>query len=230
MDIKVYIQQDTIVSYYDENWRKVASKQQATYFGKTFENESGYWEQRDYYADGTIQMIGIYTDSTVSVKQGQFTWFYKNGQKKTVSTFWNNRLIDEHFEYYENGQVDRHLKFNNFGNIESEEYYKPDGGLSIVTKPKFQGSTNEKVEDYVAQNLKYPNKARRKNIEGQVMIRFTVGVDGKLQNQEILSSPDSILSEEAMRLIKSMPKWKPGNRDGIPIAMSFNLPITFVLD
>ena len=83
---------------------------------------------------------------------------------------------------------------------------------------------------YLSKRIVYPKEARRKNIDGRVIIRFWVNKDGKIENPEILSKTDPLLNECALKVVKNMPKWTPGKQDGIPVRVSFVLPVLFNLE
>jgi len=81
--------------------------------------------------------------------------------------------------------------------------------------------------EYIAANVQYPRTARKKGKQGVVRTRFVVNEDGSISNCEIVDSVSQELDEEAMRVVKSMPKWKPGTLDGKAAKISVVLPITF---
>ncbi|MEZ4933545.1 MAG: TonB family protein [Saprospiraceae bacterium] len=83
--------------------------------------------------------------------------------------------------------------------------------------------------DYISENLKYPELAKKKGIEGTVVIKFTVAADGTIQDAEIIKGIGGGCDEEALRLVKSMPNWIPGTKDGKPIATELKLPFNFAL-
>lgn len=95
--------------------------------------------------------------------------------------------------------------------------------------PKFPGG-EEKLKEYIAKNLRYPVSARENKIEGTVYISAIVEVDGTLSNIKIVQDLGHGCGEAAQNLVKDMPKWKPGKRDGKPARMGVNLPIKFVLE
>lgn len=84
------------------------------------------------------------------------------------------------------------------------------------------------MEQYIRSNVRYPQKAIEEKIQGTVTVRFVVEVDGSISNISVRSK-ESILDEEAIRLIKNMPKWIPGKNDGIPLRTIQTLPINFTL-
>lgn len=73
------------------------------------------------------------------------------------------------------------------------------------------------LEDYFQKNMKYPAIAREEGIQGTVIVRFIVERDGSFSSVEVAKSPDPSLSREAIRLIKSMPRWRPAFIDGTPV-------------
>lgn len=94
--------------------------------------------------------------------------------------------------------------------------------------PSFPGG-QKALMDYLSKNIVYPVKAAEKNIQGRVIIRFSVDLDGSLSDITIVHSVDPALDAEAIRLVKTMPKWIPGTQDGQPVKVNFTLPITFSL-
>ena len=78
-------------------------------------------------------------------------------------------------------------------------------------------------------NIKYPNKARKKGIEGVVYIKFIVNNLGEIEKCKIIKSVDPLLDNEAIRVISEMGKWIPAEMDGEKNSMSFTLPIKFKL-
>jgi protein TonB len=90
----------------------------------------------------------------------------------------------------------------------------------------------EALFKFILKNVVYPKEAYgkgKKGIEGRVMIGFVVEKDGSLTNFEIVRTPHSILGEEALRVVKLMPKWIPGKKDGKVVRVKFQLPVDFVL-
>jgi periplasmic protein TonB len=82
---------------------------------------------------------------------------------------------------------------------------------------------------YVRKNLKYPSLAKRQNISGPVFMQFTVMPDGSLSDIEVLRGIGGGCDEEALRVLKSAPKWKPGKQRGVPVPVRMNLAIRFQL-
>mgnify|MGYP000704684483 CR=1 FL=1 len=98
----------------------------------------------------------------------------------------------------------------------------------VDVKPEFKGGS-DKMYKFLSSNIKYPQKAKLENIKGRVYIRFIVEKDGTLTDPKVLRGIGSGCDEEALRVVKLMPKWFPGKLRGKPVRTSYILPITFVL-
>ncbi len=83
---------------------------------------------------------------------------------------------------------------------------------------------------YLAANVKYPEQARKDGIHGTVYVSFVVEKDGRINDAKVLRGVRADLDKEALRVVKNMPKWKPGTQRGKPVNVVFNVPIKFVLD
>ena len=103
-----------------------------------------------------------------------------------------------------------------------------DDEVCIVAEeqPEFPGG-EAALMTYIKKNLKYPPEALKKGISGRVNVTFIVEKDGTLSNIGIMRSPDPSLSEAAIRVVSSMPKWKAGRNQGNLVRVEYVLPITF---
>ena len=102
--------------------------------------------------------------------------------------------------------------------------------LSICeVMPEFPGGS-EKFMEYLSGNIKYPEAAKEKNISGRVFIQFVIEKDGSVTNVKVMRGIGGGCDEEAVRVVKAMPKWKPGMQDGKPVRVNYNLPVVFKLD
>ena len=102
----------------------------------------------------------------------------------------------------------------------------PDVPVVFAEKmPQFNGNVNE----YLSKNIRYPQIAIDTYTQGRVICQFVVGKDGSVEEIEIVRSIDPSLDKEALRVIKSMPKWKPGMQNGKPVKVRMTLPVNFRL-
>jgi protein TonB len=94
--------------------------------------------------------------------------------------------------------------------------------------PEFKGG-EEELFKYLGKELKYPKVARRNEVEGTVKVNFVVNKDGSVSDIKIVQSVSKELDDEAIRVIKKMPKWTPGKQDGEAVRVSYNLPFKYRL-
>lgn len=94
--------------------------------------------------------------------------------------------------------------------------------------PEFEGG-QAALFNFLKNKTQYPASAREVGLEGVSYVRFVVAKDGSIQNIEILRSGGSAFDKEAIRVISSMPKWKPGMQDGKPVSVYFTIPFRFTL-
>ena len=96
--------------------------------------------------------------------------------------------------------------------------------------PETVGGIKE-LMNYLSNNIKYPIPSVEMGVEGSVQLRFVVGKDGSIQDVVILrSAVDSYCDKEAVRVVKSMPKWIPGRQNGVAVAVYYTLPVRFKLN
>jgi len=98
----------------------------------------------------------------------------------------------------------------------------------VEEMPAFPGG-EAKLMEYVGKNIKYPQIARETGIQGRVFIGFVVEPDGSVSNVKLLRGIGGGCDEEAMRVVKSMPKWKPGKQRGKAVRVSYQIPVFFKL-
>lgn len=114
-----------------------------------------------------------------------------------------------------------------YGGVEKtaqEEVY-----FIVEEMPDFPGGQLA-LRKFIAQQIKYPAVAREKGIQGKVFVNFVVGKDGSVRNTRIARGVDPSLDREALRVISSLPPWKPGKQKGKEVAVSYTVPISFVLE
>lgn len=110
--------------------------------------------------------------------------------------------------------------------VEEKEPEKP--FQSVEQMPQFPGGDAELLK-FVSSNLRYPTIAAENGIEGLVVVRFVVNKDGVVSDAEVLRSLDPSCDKEAIRVVKSMPKWVPGKQNGRNVAVYYTLPVRFQL-
>lgn len=98
----------------------------------------------------------------------------------------------------------------------------------VEEMPEFPGGTNA-LRKFLAESVKYPVVAQENGIQGKVYVNFVVNKDGSVSGAKVARGVDPSLDTEALRVVSSMPKWKPGKQRGVPVRVSYTVPISFVL-
>ena len=94
--------------------------------------------------------------------------------------------------------------------------------------PAFPGG-QQALARFIGENLTYPATAQENNVQGRVIVQFTVGTDGAVEQAKVQRGVDPALDKEALRVVRSLPRWTPGKMDGKPVRVRLSLPIVFRL-
>ena len=224
--------QDTV--YFDDKGKEAIDKSTATYH-----------EVREFYGINyraatvkTYSMAGkikseteydVYAQKRISGKA--FTW-YDNGKKKSEINYKYGYMDGKVLTYWDNGEIKRN-DFYKEGNFVKGNCFTQDGRdttyYAFEMMPQFPGGESELFK-FLRENVKYPRKARDNGISGRVYVSYIIDKDGSLRDIKIIKGISQEIDEEAMRVIKLMPKWIPGMQDGIAVQVQYNIPINFKLD
>lgn len=115
--------------------------------------------------------------------------------------------------------------------VEIKEVAEEEEVIFVVVEnmPEFPGG-QEKLFRYLSENVKYPQICQENGIQGRSVCQFVVNKDGSIVDVVVVkSSGDEMLDKEAVRVIKSMPKWKPGKQRGQPVRVKYTVPVNFRL-
>lgn len=111
---------------------------------------------------------------------------------------------------------------------EEEEFVEEQIFLVVEEMPSFPGGEGEMYK-YIGKNIEYPRMAKESGISGRVFVTFVVEKDGSVTDVQVLRGIGGGCDEEAIRVIKSMPSWKPGKQRGKPVRVQYRMPIKFTL-
>lgn len=194
-------------------------------------SDGGVYHSFSY--DGTYAFIysekhcGFYF-VPVELRDG-FKTMVPNLQKTNTTLFW---------ERVKKVKADIDAFWNRLDSLESNEvpdtviqYNQPESDrvFSVVEQmPSFPGGMGAMMQ-YLSSNIKYPKEAEKKGIQGRVLLSFIVQTDGSITDVRISKSVDPSLDKEAIRVVKSMPKWIPGRQNGEPVRVKYTFPVTFRL-
>ena len=99
----------------------------------------------------------------------------------------------------------------------------------VEQKPSFMGGDQNAFSKWVAENIVYPEIAKENQISGKVITQFTVEKDGSVTNVKVLRGVDEALDKEAIRVVKSSPKWTPGRQRDRAVKVTYTFPVIFQL-
>ncbi|MGN1374922.1 MAG: energy transducer TonB [Prevotella sp.] len=112
--------------------------------------------------------------------------------------------------------------------VAEDNHDNPLGFQEVESLPEFPGGMSELMQ-WLTKTLKYPLSAQKAKIQGTVLIAFIINTDGTITSPKIVTSVCDELDNEALRVIRMMPKWKPGKDHGKPCRTYFRIPIVFKL-
>ena len=104
------------------------------------------------------------------------------------------------------------------------------GSCVELTGNEAETCTYEQLAKHVVAETKYPNKARKKGLEGKVFVEFVIDTDGAVVEVAILRGVHPLLDNEAIRVVQSFPDFIPGQQRGKPVKVRYRLPMNFALD
>jgi periplasmic protein TonB len=144
-------------------------------------------------------------------------------------------IVDDNVEIdevdFESMEADANMSVDFIPFVGNEEETEEDEIFFIVEDmPKFNGGDKEEFRKFIQENLYYPEIARQHGIEGRVFVQFAVNTKGEICDVIVIRGIDPALDKEAVRVIKSSPKWTPGKQRGRPVKVQFTFPIVFVLN
>lgn len=101
--------------------------------------------------------------------------------------------------------------------------------MVVEDMPEFPGG-QAALLDYLRKNIKYPRLSQENGVQGRVLVQFVVNKDGSIVDPEVVKNVDPLLDKEALRVISTMPKWKPGSQRGKPVRVRYTVPVNFRLN
>lgn len=113
--------------------------------------------------------------------------------------------------------------------VEEEEIEEDMPFVTAEQMPSFQGGDLTTFRNWVQSRLRYPTVAQENGIQGKVILQFVIERDGRLTNIVVARTPDKLLSDEAVRVLNTSPKWEPGRQRNMPVRIRYTLPIDFTI-
>ncbi|MES2627839.1 MAG: TonB family protein [Bacteroidota bacterium] len=220
--------QDT--AYYNSEWKLTTDRSQRSFYVVTTSSTSQIRE-RAFKVNGQPLSDKSFTNTPEKVMQGTCKTWYENGKLMSEVEYENGVINGKSTRYYENGKLRKDEIYLTGTPIESH-YYDENGVETYVwfenIRAEFPGG-QEALNQYIASNLKYPEAALKDKTGGTVIVTFLVTEDGSIGDVFVKSPVRDDLDAEAVKVIRAMPRWKPGKANNQPVRMMMSLPITFGL-
>ncbi len=222
------------VLYYENG--EVASK------GNYLKDEkSGAWET--YHQNGNLASKGTYING---IRKGLFIDYHENGNKAKETNFEKGKehgfqaIFDEEgnqvdlVEYVNGikrggGKTTAKSTTEKSGYVEVYDFGEEEIYKVVEEMPEFLGGDKAMLE-FMYSEIQYPAIAKKNGIEGLVVVDFVITPNGNITNASIKRDIGGGCGEEAIRIVKEMPKWKPGKQRGKRVSVQFNLPVRFKLE
>jgi TonB family protein len=212
----------------------------------TYENNKKVGEEKKYYPNGKFCNTKTYVNDTTVLynncqdstgkilsENGNGNWtelsdsYFENNyiegsiKNKLQDGYWQGRKNDsvKVFSQYENGKLIYSYDMDRSG----DKIY-----TALKMAPEFPGGLPA-FYDYLGKNTVYPIKARRNNIQGRIIMTVVVRPNGALTDVKVVRGIGSGCDEEAVRVLKLCPKWKPGYQNGEPVSTVYTIPMQFTL-
>lgn len=184
-----------------------------------------------FHLTGVVYSIEEYSDYNKNIKSGKSFTYHSNLNFKSIINFKEGKYHDTLQTFYESGKLKR-FEIYKEGKMLSGRCFGVNGNDTVYfpyeVAARYPGGEKAMIH-FLKKNIRYPKKARKKEIEGTVYLNFLVNKTGELVKLKVQKSVHPLLDEEALRVISNMGKWIPGERDGEKTSMYFLLPIKFRL-
>lgn len=187
-------------------------------------------------ADG-VESVTILKDKNATDKYGdkgkygviEMTTKEKAGATIDRETFKKEGNPDDFAKERSGAAVDKEFAASMKQTTSKDAPQKKEVFMVVEEMPQFPGGT-EAMMKFIGGNVKYPDQAKKDNVQGKVFVSFVIKSSGKVGDVKIARSVDPLLDAEAARVIGSMPDWKPGKQHGEAVDVAYTIPIQFALD
>lgn len=224
---------------YDSGWNLVGDIDKATFFSRIQKVNDTCWVVNNYNMFGPMISKEVYKDEDNKIAHGTWIFYKPNGYMDSICTFRNNLAHGSWYFTNDTNRVYLQKKFENGRLKEVIDFIKRDsvnkakgntestGELTDVqSESEFPGGGSAWAR-YLNKNFRYPERAIKSRLQGEVGIQFIVNLDGKVEDVEVYKSVEYSLDDEARRLIDISPRWTPAIKDGKKIKTYKRQPVVF---
>lgn len=232
------------VRYVDAKGKKLPSAEGADHRIETAYTDSVKGVMRVFYPSGKLQSYSPYLHVRRHIRHGRFLEYYESGQLHLQEDFIANKRQGDFLVYYPDGKLRRRYHYE-AGQRTAGECFGPDGQaveyFEYEQHPVYlegDGSFQALVTA-IQQRIRYPAEALRYHLAGTIKVKFTVSANGEVQDVAIMGGVDESLFKGAtldavrameatvMQAVRDLKRFKPGQRDGVAVPVSYTAPISF---
>lgn len=218
--------------YLDSAYNRV-DRGQALYY-QTFEDAgNNHFVQRTFLMNDTlVRLEPLIIKNGEKKLDGRLLIYYNSGRLNYSREFKADLQHGEVRGFFENGRT-RRLEHYRDGRMTDGKCYGMDGKdttyYEYETQATFRGKDIAGFREYVQKKVIVPVESIEARNSGRVIVRFSVSAEGKIENVEILSSPDKYLSRTVLKTVTNAGQWKPATLEGKKIRQDFVIPVIFML-
>lgn len=181
-----------------------------------------------WHSNGNLKEQGYYSNNKLN---GEYKAWYESGQLRYTRYYHDNLAQDTLKAYYETGDL-RRIEVYKKGEMTSGKLYNEAGEevkfFPMEQMPEFPGGEYAMLR-YLASNIKFPKSMYKAGVQGLVVLTFLVDEQGRFKDVETVKSLHPDGDAEALRVLHSMPAWKPGFLEGKPVEVRYTLPVRYTI-
>jgi len=222
----ISLAQDTL--YYNKKSDLVLTKLEADFYNVIYRTDSST-KVLEYSKDDRLKTetnYSLYLD-TIKVKDGLSKQYYETGELHVLENYKKDKLDGELKVYYKSGVLLRIENYNNGKFLDGKCFDELCNEIPFFerqTHPEFIGGVNAMYQ-FISENFTFSKKMIKNNMLGKVFVSFVVDKNGDIRDVKVARGIHPQIDNEAIYLIKSMPRWRPGTNDGIPVSCRCILPL-----
>ncbi len=214
---------EVVVVEQEKTEKTADNKETFTARGYVYDKSSS---KDDPIVGAIVQIVGT-KKGTVTGPDGKFTLEVAEGDRITASYVGYGSVTLGVSKSFSDNPKNEYLMGLQKDN--SDEKAATDSPFDVVEQmPQFPSGPGALME-YLSKNIRYPEEAYKKNIQGRVIVTFVVEKDGSISDARVFRSIDPLLDAEALRVVNTMPNWTPGIQRGKAVRVKYTIPITFKL-
>lgn len=208
--------------YFTKDFKELPSPTNATYY-TVYEPNGKETIRTTFYINDSIYSKDYFSNYKKREIDGTSERWYPNGKKESLAIYVKGKQEGLQTRYYESGKIKRVENYKNGEFVDGKCFDENETEIAFFPyyiKPEFPGG-EKAFYDFIASDFKKPN-----NSIGQVIIGFSVELDGTLNHFEVIKSVNKEIDLAVIKTLARSPKWLPGKIDGKAIVMKYKIPIT----